>query len=164
MLGMKTSSSQFAKSTSALVLPKPVSVKKLADDMAGIVSQEILVILDELEKLGGPIPPEQVAAICDRVISTCSISSEPIPSTVKNSGLIYDLYFSVNRLPDSASKNDIVKALTIALAVVMRNTADVERRSSSLTPVEFGLLKQSFAAAIAILRDLSIEPKNHPRA
>jgi hypothetical protein len=144
-----------------LLLPMPAMLKLLADGSAGAVSNEVRRVLTELEKAIGPVPLEQVAIICDRVITefavTDAVADAIAPAPPEGHGPIYDFYFAVERLPASAAKDTIVKALVVAVAVVMKNTAALETRTSGVSPVEFGLLQHAFSVIIEALQELSAE-------
>lgn len=160
---MNTSNTDSAKDPAyRLLLPTPAMLKSLASSSAGAVSAEAHRVLAELERANGPVPPEQVAIICDRIITelavTDAVTNVPAPSLPEGHGPIYDFYFAVDRLPASAGKDAIIRALAVAVAVVMKNSAALEQGRSGVTTVEFGLLRQAFAVIVESLRELLAEP------
>ena len=144
-----------------LLLPTPEMVEALADGAAGAASNEVRRVLAELETINGPVPSEQVAIICDRIVTEFAVadtvatdSAAPGP---EGRGPIYDVFFAVDRLPASAGKDTIIRALAVALAVVIKNTVALEAGTSGVSPVEFGLLRQAFATIVEALRELSTQ-------
>ena len=157
-----TSSNQSAGEPDyRLPLPTPVAAKSLAVGLGGAVTPEVLQALTELEKVGGAVPPDQVAIVLDRIITELALADTVDDKAMlpppENRGEIYDFYFAVERLPESAGKDKILRALVVALAVVMKNTAALESANSKVSPVEFGLLHHTFTVIVESLRELSTE-------
>jgi hypothetical protein len=146
-----------------LLLPSPEAIKSLTDDATGAISDECHSVLADLQKCNGAVSPEEVKTICDRVIAEYAIADTTADglATTKpeGHGPIYDFYFAVQRLPASTGKDAMLRALAVALAVVMKNSAALEQGTSGISPIEFGLLRQAFAVVVESLRELSINPK-----
>lgn len=159
-----------------LPLPTPAQAKSLAVGLAAAVSPAIINALAELATANASGNPATIASVADAVIVKLAIEGDadaaieadddaltlnlPIPvpasgvgSTHRDRFTIYDAYFALNRLTEGASKDRAIEALTVALAVVMKDAAKAESEKHGVTTIEFGLLRQALAVLIEVLSE-----------
>ncbi len=142
------------------VLPPTGSAKLLADGMGGGCTIETTTALAGLQTATA-LPPDEVLIICDSTIhefatpaKTDTAPTQP-PAERTAQPDFYDKFFAVRRLVETATKEELVRSLAKALAVVMRNTAKLEASESHVSAVEFGLLRQGFATIAESLREIA---------
>lgn len=159
-----------------LPLPTPAQAKSLAVGTEAAISPVITTSLAELATANASGNPATIASAVDAVIGKFTIASDadaaietdddglalnfqiPVPaSSVGNAHgdrfSIYDLYFEVDRLPESATKAQALDALTVALAVTMKDVAKAEGEKRGVTTIEFGLLRQALAVVVEVLTE-----------
>ena len=159
-----------------LPLPTPAQAKSLAEGIEAAVSPVITTSLAELATANASGNLATIASAADAVIGKFTIAVEadapieaddedltlnfPIPVPADSVGKapgdrfnIYDLFFEVNRLPESATKAQALEALSVALAVVMKDAAKAESEKRGVTTIEFGLLRQALAVVIEVLTE-----------
>jgi len=156
-----------------LPLPTPAQAKSLAEGIEAAISP-VITSLAELATANASGDPSTIASAADAVIGKFTTAVEanlaieadddgltlnfpiPVPADSVGKSLgdrfnIYDLFFEVNRLPESATNAQALEALTVALAVVMKDAAKAESEKRGVTTIEFGLLRQALAVVIEVL-------------
>jgi hypothetical protein len=160
----------------SLPLPTPGQVKLLAVGIEAAISPVITISLAELATANASCNPKAIAAAANAVIGRFTILGEadaarevdddgltlnfPIPVPADSVGqthcdrfTIYDAYFALNRLPDAASRERAMAALTVALAVVMKDAGQAEQGKRGVTTIEFGMLRQALAVVVEVLTE-----------
>jgi len=150
--------------------------KSLAVGIEAAISPVITTSLPELATANASGNSATIASAADAVIGKFTIAGEanaaseadddgltlnfPIPVPASSVGnaqsdrfTIYDGYFALNRLQEDASKERAMEALTVALAVVMKDAAKAESEKRGVTTIEFGLLRQALAVVIEVLTE-----------
>lgn len=138
-----------------LPLPTPSQAKSLAEGIEAALSPIVANSLAELATANSSGNGDSIVAAANGVIGKFDFvgtSGEP-PDTGCERFTIYDGYFALDRLPDSAPKERAMEALTFALAVVMKDTAKAEAEKRGVTPIEFGILRQALAVIIEVLSE-----------
>jgi len=138
-----------------LPLPTPAQAKSLAESVESAVSPDLIISFAELAAANASGNAASIDAAADAVIGKFEIQHEKV-STAESTCQrfsIYDAYFLVNRMPDGAPKRRALEALTIALAVVMKDAAKAEVEERGVTPIELGILRQALAVVIEVLTE-----------
>lgn len=138
-----------------LPLPTPAQAKSLAERIEAAVSPVIATSIAALAHANASANAATIGSAADAVIEKFTFASAPHGNGVPDTDRfrIYDAYFALNRLPDTAPKERAMQALTVALAVVIKDVAKAEAEKRGVTPIEFGILRQSLAAVIEILSE-----------
>ena len=139
-----------------LPLPTTAQAKSLAVGIEAAISPVITTSLAELATANASGNSAAIASAADAVFGKFTIAGEtnaadddgltlnfPIPVPASSIGnahgdrfTIYDAYFALNRLEECASKERAMEALTVALAVVMKDAAkaESEKRGENVYP------------------------------
>lgn len=138
-----------------LPLPTPAQAKSLAEGVEAAISPNLTTSLAELAIANASGNVAIIAAAADAAINKFAVQSEQVATAEADCRrfTIYDAYFLLNRLLDSAPKSHAMEALTVALAVVMKDAAKTETEKRGVTPIEFGILRQAFAVVIEVLSE-----------
>lgn len=138
-----------------LPLPSPALAKSLAEGAGAAASPTLNATL---ESLAADNAGNDLAGLNDNGVTR----NFPIPVPADRVGkapgdrfTIYDLYFEVDRLPESATKAQAMEALTAALAIVMSDTKQTEAAQRGVSPIEFAILRQAFAVVIDVLSEIN---------
>ena len=145
-----------------LPLPSPLLAKALASGMGEAVSPKINISLAGLAAANSSGNADEITWAAEAVFSRFEFSGkwdgdDDAAGTAAEEAAprftIYDLYFEVERLPETATKENALAALTVALAVVMRDVARTESAPTAISPVEFGILRQALATVVEVLSE-----------
>jgi len=138
-----------------LPLPTPAQAKSLAAGIEAAISPTIKTSLAELAAANASGDGGIIKATAEAVISKFDFTTTV--SKADKAGCerftIYDTYFALERLPDDAPKKRGMEALTVALAVVMKDAAEAEAEKRGVTSIEFGTLRQALAVVIEVLSE-----------
>ena len=145
-----------------LPLPSPLLAKALTTGIGEAVSPKINTSLADLAAANSSGNADEITGAAEAVLSRFEFSGkwngddDAAGIAAKEAAprfTIYDLYFEVERLPDTATKENTLAALTVALAVVMKDVARTESAPTAISPVEFGILRQALATVVEVLSE-----------
>lgn len=141
-----------------LPLPTPAQAKALAEGIEVAIPPDLATSLAELAAANGSGDIRSIEETTAAVVARFTLDpAHNLPCGAAGDRFtIYAAYFELNRLPDNASKQRAMEALTVALAVVMKDAARAETAKGGVTPVEFGILRQAFAVVIETLSEVPV--------
>jgi hypothetical protein len=119
------------------------------------ISPAITISLAELAVANASGDVGVIEAAAEAVIGKFDFTSKVPEANYEgcDRSTIYDVYFALDRLPDDALRKHGMEALTVALAVVMKDAAKTEAETRGVTSIEFGTLRQALAVVIEVLSE-----------
>ena len=140
-----------------LPLPAPALTKSLAEGAGAAISPTIKSTLESLAvaNAGGDLGgtnDDDTGLTLNFPIPMPATSVEKAPGDRFG---IYEAYFELDRLPESATKAQAMDALTVALAIVMEDAKKTEASRCGVSPIEFAILRQAFAVVVETLSEIT---------